>query len=228
MAGGRMGWEGRRERMGGAKGKDGRGEGRGGCPESIGSGWMMGQRGIEQQLLHNPPVKHWYFAVTHPSKPIRRLIRTIIYEVNALELNHIKEPDKEKVLAEAELSAEKLLSESTSKCRSNLNIAVIDTGIDNKSVEKELDMTGDGTHVAGVGDISKPSCTIESKSLGGSQLFDSAAEMITGTLADREFTRAIIVGEQTYGKGIPSQDLFSIGVTPLVDLFSDKFDSLEK
>lgn len=143
--------------------------------------------------------------------------------------HHITEhDDTNQATAQADISADKFLSETTPKC-GNLNISVIDTGIDNKSAEKDSDMTGNGTHVAGVGDISKPSCTSFSKSAEGSKLFDQATELlIDKSVVEHELTHGGIVGEKTYGKGVPQRDLFSIDVTQLIDLFSGKFDRMEK
>ncbi len=90
-------------------------------------------------------------------------------------------------------------------------------------------MTGNGTHVAGIGDISKPSCTIENKAAGSSHIIDNAAEMLSAkSIVDHELRHGLIIGEQSYGKGVGQKDLFSIDVTPLVDLFSGKFDRFEK
>lgn len=147
-----------------------------------------------------------------------------------MERNHhiTEQDDTNQATAHATISADKFLSETTPKC-GNLNISIIDTGIDNKSAEKDSDRTGNGTHVAGVGDVSKPNCTIFSKSAEGSKLFDNATELlIDRSVIEQELTHGRIFAEKAYGKGVPQRDLFSSDVTQLIDLFSGKFDRMEK
>ena len=123
------------------------------------------------------------------------------------------QPVETKNAAASDQAASNLLSDAQVKC----SVAIIDTGVDSKPASA-TDENGSGTHVAGIAaEGAKPACDQAKTAdpLTGIQIIDTGVGLREEKLIPiqlRDHKKAIIVGEETYGKGswqgaVPDQDL---------------------